>query len=141
MPVINALYDAGQDITCHAVVALTGGRCVGTPSGRNAGGPAGIDDTGDGLLRVGLPALNGEIFGVAQFDAPINGRSDVMRPPKVLPIECSAAVAVGLVSVNADGTVKAAATGQVAIGRNLVATTGAGQYCQVELFTGRSLAP
>jgi hypothetical protein len=133
-PVVNALYDAGVDITVHATAALTGGRCVGVPTGRNAGGPAGIDDTGDGLLRCGLPAANGAIFGVAQFDAPLNGRTDVMRPPKVVPIECNAATAIGDVSVNADGTVKARAAGQLAIGRNLVATSASGQYCQVELF-------
>jgi predicted RecA/RadA family phage recombinase len=140
-PVVNALYDPGQDITVTASAGATGGRCLGPPTGRNAGGPSGISDTGDGTLICPLPTLNGEIFGVAQTDAAVGGRTDVMRPPKVVPIECSAATAVGLVSVNADGTVKAAATGQVAIGRNHVATTGAGQYCQVELFGGRSLAP
>jgi predicted RecA/RadA family phage recombinase len=143
MPTVNAHYDAGQDITVQGSAALTGGRCVGLPTGRNPGGPAGISDTGDGLLICPLPTLNGEIFGVAQFDCASGGRTDVMRAPKVVPIECNAAVAQGsLVSVNADGTVKVAATGQVAIGRHHgPATTATGQYCQVELFIGRIVAP
>jgi hypothetical protein len=140
MPLVTALYDPGADITCFAVVALTGGRCVGVSQGRNAGGPAGISDTGDGLIRVGLPTANGAIGGVAENDAPINGRVNVLRPPKVVPVECNAAVAAGVeVSVNADGTVKTRAAGQTPIGRNIgPATTASGQYCQVELFSAPS---
>src|SRR5215212_9376373 len=91
MPTVNAFYDPGQDVTVEATAILTGGRCVAVPSGRNAGGPAGISDTGDGLLRAGLPAANAPVFGVAQFDAAIGGRTDVMRPPKIVPIEVAAA--------------------------------------------------
>jgi hypothetical protein len=140
MPLVTALYDPGQDITCFAVVALTGGRCVGVSQGRNAGGPAGISDTGDGLIRVGLPTLNGPIGGVAENDAPINGRVNILRPPKVVPIECSAAVAAGAeLSADADGRVKTRASGQTSIGRNLgPATTAAGQYVQAELFMAPS---
>jgi len=133
---VTALYDAGQDITVHAVVALTGGRCVGTSQGRNAGGPAGISDTGDGNVRVGLPTANGAIFGVAENDCPVNGKVNCLRPPKVVPIECSAAVPAGAdLSVDADGRVKARAAGQTPVGRNIgPATTVAGQYVQAELF-------
>jgi hypothetical protein len=74
-------------------------------------------------------------MGVAEKDTPIGGKCNILRPPKVIPIECNAAVAAGVdVSVNADGTVKTRAAGQTAIGRNWVATTATGQYCQVELF-------
>lgn len=135
MPTVNAFYDPGQDVTVQATGGATGGRCLGVPAGRNAGGPAGVDDTGDGLLRCPLPAANGAVFGVAQFDAAVNGRTDVMRAPKILPIECSAAIAAGAeVSVDADGRIKTRAAGQTSIGRNFVATTAAGQYAQVELF-------
>jgi hypothetical protein len=136
MPEFIAIYDPGQDVTVHATVALTGGRCVGVPSGRNAGGPSGISDTGDGNLRCGLPTLNGPIFGVASYDAPLNGKCTVMRAPKTVPIECSAAVAAGVdLSVDADGRVKTRAAGQTPIGRNDgPATTGAGQYVQATLF-------
>jgi predicted RecA/RadA family phage recombinase len=143
MPTVSPFYDAGQDITVSASAGLTGGRCVGLPTGRNPGGPAGISDIGDGLLICGLPTLNGEVYGVAAYDCPSGGRTEVMKAPKHVPIECNAAVAQGsLVSVNADGTVKVAATGQVAVGRHHgPATTAPGQYCQVEMFLGRILAP
>jgi predicted RecA/RadA family phage recombinase len=135
-PTVNAFYDPGQDVSVSCPAGATGGRCLGAPTGRNAGGPAGISDTGDGLLICPLPTANGPIFGVAQYDAAAGGRTDVMRPPKIVPIECNVAVAQGVdVSVNADGTVKARAAGQLAIGRNIgPATTASGQYCQVELF-------
>jgi hypothetical protein len=137
MPEVIALYDAGQDITVEATAALTGGRCVGVPTSRNAGGPAGISDVGDGNLKAGLPAAGGPVFGVAANDAAIGRKVDVLRPPKTVPIECSAAVAGGVdVATGADGRVAARAAGQTAIGRNLVATTAAGQFCQVVLFDG-----
>jgi hypothetical protein len=137
MPVVNAFYDAGQDITVTASAGATGGRCLGVPTGRNAGGPGGISDTGDGTLICPLPTANGAIFGVAQHDAAVGKLVDTMRPPKVVPIECNVAVAQGVdLSVNADGTVKARAAGQTAIGRNIgPATTGAGQYVQAEIWS------
>lgn len=140
-PVVTALYDPGADITVFATVALTGGRCVGVPLGRNAGGPAGIDDTGDGLVRVALPSAGGPVFGVAETDAPINGRTNCLRPPKVVPIECSAAVAAGAeLMTGADGRVATRTAGNTVIGRHIgAATTAAGQYCQVELFSGGAL--
>jgi hypothetical protein len=136
MPEVIAIYDPGQDVTVEATAALTGGRCVGVPSGRNAGGPGGISDTGDGNLRCGLPAAGAPIFGVASLDAAIGRKVDVLRPPKVVPIECSAAVAAGAeVMTGADGRVATRTAGNTSIGRNHVATTAAGQYCQVELFS------
>jgi predicted RecA/RadA family phage recombinase len=135
-PVVNAFYDPGQDVTVTASAGATGGRALGVPSGRNPGGPAGISDTGDGTLICPLPTANGPIFGVAQFDAAAGKLVDVMRPPKIVPLECNAAVAQGVdVSINADGTCKARAAGQLAVGRNIgPATTGTGQYVQCELI-------
>lgn len=135
MPEVVASYDPGADITCQASAALTGGRLVGLPTSRNAGGPAGIVDSGDGLLVVGLPAAGGGAFGVASHDAPINGRVNVMRPPKVVPIECSAAVAISAeLMAAADGRVLTRTAGNTVIGRALSVTGAAGQYVQVELF-------
>lgn len=135
MPEVIATYDPGADITCQATAALTGGRAVGVPSARNVGGPAGISDLGDGLLNVGLPAAGGAIFGVASHDAIIGGRVNVMRPPKVVPMECSAAVAIGAeLMVGVDGRVATRTAGNTVIGRALSVTSAAGQFVQVELF-------
>lgn len=141
MPEVVATYDAGADITCEATAALTGGRCVGVPSARNAGGPAGISDTGDGLLKVGLPLAAGLIFGVAAHDCPIGGRVDVLRAPKVVPIECSAAIAIGAeVQAGTDGRVATFAPGAAArpIGLACSVTGAAGQFCQVALYSSGS---
>lgn len=135
MPEVIATYDPGADITCQASTALTGGRAVGLPSARNTGGPAGISDTGDGLLVVGLPTAGGGIFGVAQHDAVLNGRVNVVRPPKVCPMECSAAIAISAeLMVGVDGRVATRTAGNTVIGRALSVTTAAGQFVQVELF-------
>jgi hypothetical protein len=61
-----------------------------------------------------------------------------MRSPKVVPIECSAAIAtVGTeLMVAADGRVLTRTAGNTVIGRALSTTSGAGQFVQVELFSG-----
>lgn len=137
-----AYYDAGVDITCHADVALTGCRCVAIVGNRRAGGPAGISDTGDGMILVGLPSANGRIFGVAAHDVPDEGTVDVMRPPKVLPIEKGAAGAIaafGEVSVMADGRVQALAS-TLAVGFAVTGNAdGAGTYVQVALYMSGSI--
>lgn len=135
MAEVVATYDPGADITCEAGVALTGGRCVGLATSRNTGGPTGISDTGDGCLVVPLPTLNGAVFGVASHDAALGKKVNIIRAPKVVPIECSAAIALSAeVSVDAAGTIKTKANGQTPIGVALTATTGSGQYCQVLLY-------
>jgi hypothetical protein len=135
MPEVQASYDPGADISVQASAILTGGRGVGLPSSRNAGGPAGISDLSDGLLVAGLPTAGGAIFGVASHDAAIGGRVNVMRPPKVVPMECSAAVAISAeLMVGADGRVATRTAGNTVIGRALSVTSAAGQFCQVELF-------
>jgi hypothetical protein len=140
MPEVIASYDPGADITVEASAALTGGRCVGVPTSRNAGGPAGISDTGDGVLVCGLPAAGAPVFGVASFDAAVGKKTNVMKAPKVVPIECSAAIAIGAeVMSGADGRIATRTAGNSVIGRALTATTAAGQFCQVELYSGGAL--
>jgi len=136
-----AYYDPGADITCQHTAGSPGGRCVGIPTGRNTGGPSGVSDTGDGILIVTAPTAKGPVFGVTSHDVAANGRVNVMRAPKVVPIECSAAVAIGdLVSAGTDGRVAKAATGDNIVGRAL--SVGAtGTFAAIDLFHGPGLAP
>lgn len=142
MPEIIAFYDAGVDITCHASVALTGGRCVAITADQRPGGSAGIDDTSDGNLVVGLPSLNGRVFGVGSHDAPLNSKVNVMRPPKVLPIEKGAAGAITAfqeISVMADGRVQALAS-TLAVGYALTGAAGAaGTFVKAQLYNSGSI--
>lgn len=141
MAEVVATYDPGSDITCEASGAITGGRFVGVPTARNAGGPGGISDTGDGNLLVaqGAITVGGPIFGVAAHDAANGRKVDILRAPKVVPVECSAAISIGQqVQTGADGrcALYVAGAGKVAAGIALSATTAAGQYCQVALGNG-----
>jgi hypothetical protein len=138
MPEVVASYDAGADITCEASGAITGGRFVGVPAARNAGGPAGISDTGDGNLIVSqtIASAGSPVFGVAAHDAANGRKVDILRATKVVPVECSAAIAIGAqVQTGTDGRAATfvAGAGKVAAGIALSATTAAGQYCQVAL--------
>ena len=57
-------------------------------------------------------------------------------------VECSAAVAVNaLVQSGTDGRAATAATGSMIRGIAKSATGGAGEFLEVELYKGRSLAP
>jgi hypothetical protein len=141
MPEVIAYLDPGADITAEASVALTGGRCVGAPTAVNPGGSAGVSDSGDGNVVVGLPTAGGWCLGVASHDAAIGKKVNVMRGPKVVPVECSAAVAVGAeVMAGTDGRVATRTAGNTSIGIHIgAATTTAGQYCKVLLFTDSKL--
>lgn len=137
---VQASYDPGADITCQHTAGTTGGRGVGVPASRNAGGPTGISDSGDGLLVVTAPVAGAAIFGVTSHDVAANGRVNVMRSPKVVPIECSAAVNIGdEIMIAADGRCLKRVAGSTVIGRALTASTGAGQFPQIELFSGGAL--
>lgn len=136
-----AFYDPGADITCQHTAGSPGARCVSFPVARNSGGPSGISDTGDGVLIVTAPVANSHVFGVTSHDVAANGRVTVMRPPKVVPIECSGAVAIGdYVTTGADGRVAKAATGQTSCGRAL-SVGAAGTLAAVDLFHEPVTAP
>jgi len=136
-----AYYDPGADITCQHTAGQVGGRCVGWPTSRNTGGPSGISDTGDGVLVVTNPTANNPIFGVTSHDVAAGGKVNIMRAPKVVPIECSGNVAIGAyVTTGADGRIATSTTGQVAVGRALSAGSAA-TFAAVLLFDGQVLAP
>jgi hypothetical protein len=136
-----AYYDPGADITCQHVSGQVGGRCVGWPASRQTGGPSGISDTGLGVLVVDNPAANSQVFGVTSHDVAANGYVNVMRAPKVVPIECSGNVAIGdYVTSGADGRIAKSTTGQAAVGRALsVGSTGT--FAAILLFAGGVAAP
>jgi hypothetical protein len=136
-----AMYDPGADITCRHTAGAPGARCVSYPIARAAGGPSGISDTGDGLLTVTNPAAKAQVFGVTSHDVAANGTVNIMRPPKVVPIECSGAVVVGdIVATGADGRIAKAVTGDIAVGRALT-DGGVGTLAGVDLYHQVSLAP
>jgi predicted RecA/RadA family phage recombinase len=139
---VIASYDPGADITCQHTAGTVGGRGVSVPASRHPGGPAGISDaaTGDGLLVVTDPAAGAAIFGVASHDVAAAGKVNIMRAPKVVPMECSAAIAVGAeVMVEGAGKVLTRTAGNTSVGRALSATANAGEFCQVELFSNGAL--
>jgi hypothetical protein len=141
-PEVIAYYDPGADVSCifTGVGGIVGGRLVGIPAAPDAGGSQGISDTGTGLTKVGFPTDGGWCFGIASHDAPQDGIVNVMRAPKVVPIECSAAVAAGQeITAGTDGRCKPRAAGNVFVGRNIgVATTLAGQYVKALLYADSS---
>lgn len=113
-------YKPGKDITCHASVALTGGRAVAITGNRQSG--PGLSATSEGSnYVVGLPGAGGRIFGVAGHDAALGKDVTVLRGG-VVPMETAGIIAAfAEVEVDATGKVVTKAAG-VAIG---IACTGA----------------
>ena len=91
----QAYYDPGADITCQHTAGANGGRFVSYPLTRNAGGPAGISDTGDGTLIVTTPAANAEVFGVTSHDVAAGGKVNIMRMPKVVSVVAGGTFIIG----------------------------------------------
>jgi hypothetical protein len=138
----QAYYDPGADITCQHTAGANGGRFVSYPLTRNAGGPAGISDTGDGTLIVTTPAANAEVFGVTSHDVAAGGKVNIMRMPKVVSVVAGGTFIIGdyISTDNAGKAVKATATTGVVVGRALSA--GAlDAWCVIDLISGRSLSP
>ena len=139
---VLALYDPSADITCQVAGAPVIGGDLVKITGRNPGGATGISDSGDGLLIVSPTAAAADhAFGVASFDAPVGGRTNVMRASKAVPVNCTGAVAVGeMVSAGAAGKGLKAATGIKPIGVALTAVSAAGGQVIVALFNQGPIA-
>jgi hypothetical protein len=141
MPEAIAYYDPGADITCEHTAGAVGGRFVSFPAARNTGGPSGISDTGDGTLIVTTPAANASVFGVTSHDVAAGGKVNIMRAPKVVPVEAAAAIPIGsYVTTDNQGRAAVATTGQLAAGRALTLGASAA-FCAILLFDGHVLAP
>lgn len=122
MPEAIAFYDPGADITCEHTAGAQGGLGVSWPTARNTGGPAGISDTGDGILVVTNPAAKAQIFGVTSHDVAAGRKVNIMRAPKVVPMQCAAAVALGdNVATDATGKAIKSVTGDIVIGKAVMA--------------------
>jgi predicted RecA/RadA family phage recombinase len=121
-------YDDGDEVTVHAVNALTGKRFVRV-TGRQTGYRAGtgvnanLDTSGIGGNYLGdVPAGAEACLGVAQYDVAAGDKVTVMRR-KILPVTAGATVTVGsLVQVDSAGRVINLASG-VAVGLCLVGAT------------------
>lgn len=122
MPEAIAFYDPGADITCEHTAGAQGGLAVGWPTGRNPGGPAGISDVGDGVCIVTTPAAKVQIFGVTSHDVAAGRKVNIMRAPKVVPMQCAANVAIGdNVATDAAGKAIKSVTGDIVIGKAIMA--------------------
>lgn len=136
-----AYYDPGADITCRHTAGTSGGRLVSYPVARTTGGPSGISDTGDGILTVTAPAANAHCFGVTSHDVAAGGTVNIMRPPKVVPIECSGNIAIGdFVSTGTDGRIAKSGAGAAANGRALTAGSS-GTFAAIDLFHQPAVGP
>lgn len=136
-----AYYDPGADITCRHTAGSPGARLVSYPVARAAGGPSGISDTGDGLLTVTAPAANAHCFGVTSHDVAAGGTVNIMRPPKVVPIECSGDIAIGdFVSTGIDGRIAKSGAAAAANGRAL-SVGASGTLAAVDLFHQPAVSP
>lgn len=136
MPDATRYYKPGQDITCHANVALTGKRCVAIVGNRQSG--PGLSATAEGgNYIVGLPTGAGRIFGVAASDAAIGTKVNVIRDG-VVPITAGGAIAAfAEVEVLGDGRVVTRTTG-IPIGVCLTAASS-GNDAEVELYKSGSI--
>lgn len=144
---VIAYLDPGADITVEVGGgnAAVGGELCGYPTAVNAGGYAGISDTGDGTPicpRVTAATGTVPVLGVFSHDAAVGKKVNVMRAPKVVPCLVGAAnagvIGVGVeVQADANGRVIAFAPGAAIspIGANLgAATSAAGQFCKTLLY-------
>lgn len=133
------IYEPGGTLTCHADVALTGKRFVAVSAEPQGGVQSLMGLTSDGSggnIRVALPTANGMALGVSNRDIPAGGKVGVLcTPGLIVPITCSAAVAAkDEVSTDADGRVKKAVAGQMALGVVVGGTSAANQDAAVKLY-------
>jgi predicted RecA/RadA family phage recombinase len=133
------IYEPGGTLTCHATVALTGKRFCAVAAEPLGGAQALVTLQSDGQggnIQVGMPALNGRVLGVNNRDIPQGGKVGVLTTPGlIVPVTCSAAIAAGQeVSVDADGRIKPAAAGQMAVALCVGGTTTANQDAAVKLY-------
>lgn len=99
-----AKFRAGEDPTCHAAAALTGGRFCRITGAPNAGNPT-----------VNVPAAGGRVFGVVAQDAASGSKVTVLRPGKIVQVEAGATLAAGdLVEATVTGVAIVRTTGVVA---------------------------
>lgn len=98
-----AKFRSGEDVTCHAAGALTGGRFVRITGAPNGGNPT-----------VNVPAAGGRTFGIASVDTASGGKVMVLRPEKIVQVEAGATLNAGdLVEANAAGQAILRTTGIV----------------------------
>lgn len=97
MPQAVELFNDARFISCKCSAAVTGGRFVKIS--------ATVDAT-NGNPVVAHAGAGQKVFGVAMFDAPINGYVTVARAPNVMPVTSGAAIAAGA-QVESDANGKA----------------------------------
>lgn len=125
-------YEPGQRVTCHAGAAVTGKRFVIITATRQSG-PAVSDATNGGNYVVGPATAGVRAFGVAEHDAALNKKVNVITTGAIVPVTAGGAIAAGAeVEVDAQGRAITLASGK-AVG--MACTTGvANADVEVKLY-------
>lgn len=123
MPESIPIHRPGEQITCHAGVAITGARFVALTGEPVGGNPS-----------VGAPAAGARTFGVAARDAAAGAKCSVMGlDGQIVPVEAAVALAAGnLVTPTATGAAGVAAVGNQISG-SVVQGAAAGAQALVRL--------
>lgn len=141
IPYYEAAYT--QKLTIHAGYAITGKTFVGPLTGYQGAGPGLAADplpTGDGgnLIAPAAPAANGQVSGVAAWDAASGSKAVIIRGEgTMVPVTSGAAVASGdELMVDAQGRVitYVVAAANRRVGKAHSATGAAGNDVVVELY-------
>ena len=122
------LYDDGDNVPMLATAALTGKKCVTVSAAQ---------DSTFNVFQAALPSAGGKVAGVCAYDVASGAVVNVVRrgTSRLIPITCSAAIAVGAdLMVDATGAVLTWTTGNAAIGKAWSATTASGQDVIAELY-------
>lgn len=133
-----AVYDPGDDLTCHCEAAVTGRRFVAVSDPKQAGSEGLAANTLGGNVVVSPCGAGGRALGVASYDAAIGAKVPVMRGHKVVVVEAGAAAVAGN-PVMSDATgraipwVTAAGEANKECGVFLNSPSGAGQVAIVAL--------
>lgn len=128
-------YEPGADLTGHCTAAVTGRRFLVISGDKQPSEPV-SDSTLGGNVLVAPSGADGDVFGVAGYDAAIGRKVKIVRGyGKIVPVESGGAVVAGaLVKSDATGrAITAAGTGRT-VGRCVKASTGAGQFPLIELL-------
>ena len=128
-------FDAGEDVSARAEAAVTGKRFVMISDPQDGSAAAmGLDSAASGGLVVCSHATAAtKPFGVASYDAAINGRFYVIRGQKIVPVRAGANITAGQqVEVGTNGQAIPLASG-IAVGV-AVDSASSGADCPIALY-------
>lgn len=127
-------FDAGEDVSVRAEAAVTGKRFVKVSDPQDGPANMGLDPAATGGRIVVSHCPAGEKpFGVASYDAAINGHLYAIRGQKIVPVTAGASITAGQqVEVGTNGQAIPLASG-VAVGL-AVDSAANGTDCPIALY-------